>query len=188
MREPRSKMSAGTTTWFVRLLALVSLTGCRIDRGPMDATHTQRVTEIDQEFSKEIADNDRRWNELKAVVLCEANVRASYWKAFGARYFRADLAWIDRQKEGRQRVRAGQATSYPSWTRWARTCRATRAVRWERVRSGFAVTSAVVCASDRPHVLTTKAPTLVRSVRSCSAFPVGRTATDRRAPNLMMDL
>jgi hypothetical protein len=35
----------------------------------MDAAHVQRVTDINQEFSHEIEESDRRWNELKQQVL-----------------------------------------------------------------------------------------------------------------------
>lgn len=52
-------------------LALVLLggIGCHIDRGPMDVAHAQRVAEINQGLSREIGDNDRRWNELKRKIL-----------------------------------------------------------------------------------------------------------------------
>lgn len=118
-------------------------TGCRVDRAPMDAAHAERVAVIDRTFDVQIADSDRRWNELKAQILqqrqylvkmdaagkpehpvvndfiapwntcqessgsaeadalranCEADVRNNYWRAFGRRYFKADLEALAREQ------------------------------------------------------------------------------------------
>jgi hypothetical protein len=54
--------------WLVLAMAL-ALAGCRVDRAPMDAAHVQRVETIDRDFDREIAENDRRWDDLKKQVL-----------------------------------------------------------------------------------------------------------------------
>lgn len=55
--------------WLLVVGILLLTAGCRVNRGPMDAAHAERVAEIDSEFEGEIAENDQRWNEIKAKVL-----------------------------------------------------------------------------------------------------------------------
>jgi hypothetical protein len=52
------------------LIALmVILSGCHVNREPMDAAHAKRVQRINREYSKGVAENDRRWDALKREAL-----------------------------------------------------------------------------------------------------------------------
>jgi hypothetical protein len=140
----RSTSMKNASCW--PLLGAFALWGCRVNRAPMDAAHAERIDEIDREYSRDVAENDRRWAEVENKVLdlqefmievepgtdakpkkpvvndyfprfaackgspeapvsdgvretCEGTVRESYWRAFAARYYRADFDWIQKQSE-----------------------------------------------------------------------------------------
>lgn len=49
--------------------ALLLGISCHVDRAPMDAAHVERVLAIDVELQAELDESDRRWDQLKTLIL-----------------------------------------------------------------------------------------------------------------------
>jgi hypothetical protein len=135
-----------TKTLLLALGMAIALSGCRVDRAPMDAAHAKRVDAINREASQDLDESNRRWATVEKQILemkrylievepgteakpknpvieeylpsfkacqgtpqapapdnvrsaCEGAVRENFWRAFGVRYYRANLDWVQKEKE-----------------------------------------------------------------------------------------